>query len=155
MRIDENHTPFKLASDVAKNIKRKRITPHGITKITPFEAHMGRKANILLYKIATNSSPNNLNWENAKHACLDRKFLLHPPIPAGILHDLQKWSEDKVTIKRRNPEPALVKHTPVIDNNLRPNTGVKTGRTLDIEKEKLNVRSKGIQQQVEPKMKKE
>ena len=67
----------------------------------PFEAHMGQKANTLLSNITTNSSPNNLNWENAEHACLDRKNLIHPPIPAEILHDLQKWSEDEVNINTR------------------------------------------------------
>ena len=69
-----------------------RITPRGITKITPYEALIGRKANTPLSKIATNSLPSNLNWENAKHACLDRKNLMHPSSPAEILYDLQNWS---------------------------------------------------------------
>ena len=35
--------------DVAAIIKTLRVTtPHGITQITPFEAHMGRKANTTL-----------------------------------------------------------------------------------------------------------
>ena len=90
MKNASNNTPFKLASDVAETIKTLSITPHGVTKITAFEAHMGRKANTPLSNIATNSSPNNLNRENAKHACLDRKNLVYPPIPAEIMHDLQK-----------------------------------------------------------------
>ena len=71
MKIDQSNTPYKLASDVAEIIKLLRITPHGVTKFSPFEAHMGRKPNTPLSNIATNSSPNNLNWESAKHACLD------------------------------------------------------------------------------------
>ena len=107
---DSKNTPFKLASDIAAIIKRLRINPRGATKITPFEAHMGRKASLPLLIIATINSPNILNWENAKRACLDRKSLLHPPIPAEIMHELQKWSEDEITIKHRIPEPTIVKH---------------------------------------------
>ena len=70
MRIDQSNKPYKLASDVAEIIKTLGITPHGVTKISPFEAYMGRKPNTPLSNIATNSSPNNLNWKNAKHACL-------------------------------------------------------------------------------------
>ena len=68
MRIDKTNTPYRLASDVAETIRKLRITPHGITKIVPFEAHLGRKPNTLLSNVATISSPNNLSWENAKHA---------------------------------------------------------------------------------------
>ena len=45
MRIDKTNTPYKLALDVAEIIKRLRITPHGVTKVSPFEAPMGRKPN--------------------------------------------------------------------------------------------------------------
>ena len=40
-KIDRSNTPYKLASDVAEIIKTLRITPHSLTKISPFEAHMG------------------------------------------------------------------------------------------------------------------
>ena len=68
VRIDKTNTPYRLASDVAEIIKTLRLTSHGFTKISPFEAHLGRKPNTPLSNIATNSTPNNLNWENAKHA---------------------------------------------------------------------------------------
>ena len=68
MKIDSKNTPFRLASDVAEISKTLRITPHGMKKITPFEAHMGRKANTPLSKIATKSSPIILNCKSAKHA---------------------------------------------------------------------------------------
>ena len=70
LRIDQTN-----ASDVAKFIKTLRITPLGVTKFTPFEAHMGRKPITPLPNIATTCSPDNLNWESAKHACLDRTNL--------------------------------------------------------------------------------
>ena len=66
MRIDPANTPFKLALDVAEIIKTLCITPHGVTKISPFEAHMGRNPNTPLSNLATTSSPTNLNWEMQK-----------------------------------------------------------------------------------------
>ena len=107
IRIDQTITPYKLASDVAEIIKTLRITPHGVTKISPFEAHMGRKPNTPLSNIATNSSPNNLNWESAKHACLDRKNLTKPPLPAEVMHDLERWSEDEVQVRKKE-KPHIV-----------------------------------------------
>ena len=69
MKIDQTNTAYRLASDVAETIKTLRVAPHSVTKISPFESHMGRKPNTPLSNVATNSSPNNLNWESAKHAC--------------------------------------------------------------------------------------
>ena len=112
MRIDQTNTPYKLASDVAEITKTLRITPHDVTKFSPFEAHMGRKPNTPLSNIPTNSSPKNLNWENAKHACLDRKNLEKPPLPAEVLHDLERWSEDEVQIRKKEKQQK-VPHEPI------------------------------------------
>ena len=46
----------------------------------------------------------------------DRKNLLHPPNPPEVMHDLQKWSEDEITIKHRIPEPTIVKQPSTLDN---------------------------------------
>ena len=119
-KIDPNNITFKIASSVAEIIKTLRISPHRVTKTTPFEGDMGRKANTPLSNITTNSSPNNLNWENAKHACLDRKNLIHPLIPAAIKHNLQRWSEDEANIKHKIPEPIIAKDPGTADN--RPQT---------------------------------
>ena len=73
IKIDQLNTPYKLDSDVAEIIITMRITPHSITKISSFEAQMGKKPNTPLSNIATSSSPNNLNWESAKYAFLDQK----------------------------------------------------------------------------------
>ena len=150
MKIDSNNTPFKIASRVAEIIKTSRITPHGTTKITTCEAHLGRKANTPLSNITTNSSPSNLNWENAKHTCLDPKNLTHPPIPAEIIHDLQMWSEDELCIKRRIPEHIFAEKNGIVENQPHVTTGVKTRKAVALEKERLNLRYKGIQQQTDP-----
>ena len=48
--------------------------PHGVTKISLFEAHMGQKLNTPLSNLAPNSSPKNLNWEEAKQANMHGRF---------------------------------------------------------------------------------
>ena len=112
---------------------------------------MGRKSITPFSNIATSISPYNLSWENTTHACLDRKYLIHPPIPAEVMHDLQKWSEDEVTIRRRTPESTVIQ-TPTNTANQQPQTTcVKNRQVLAIEKEKLNVRYKSVRQAlVEP-----
>ena len=142
MRIDPAKTTNKLTSDIAETIKTLRITPHCVTKISPFEAHMGRKPKTPLSNLATTSSPTNLNWENEKHACLDRKNLTNPPLPAEIMRDLQHWSEDEVSINQRQqlqPQPIAAGKT----SNQIP--GAKSKRNIAIIIDKLNNRFKGIQ----------
>ena len=144
----------KLHRALQKSLKKLRTTLHGVLKITPFEAHLGQKANTTLTNIATISSPNNLNWENAKHACLDWKNLIHPPIPAEIMHDLQKWSEDEVSIKHRIPEPINNKGSEAAGNCPQTSSGVKARKTLASEKENLNLRYEGVHQQTDTNIKK-
>ena len=158
MRIDPTNTPYKLASDVAEIIKTLRNTPHVVTKISPFEAHMGRKPNTPLSNIATNSSPNNLNWESAKHACLDRKNLVKPPLPAEVMHDLERWSEDEVQIRKKETQQK-VPHEPIPRTleNKQSSPQQKTGaytESIDLAKNKLNLRFKGVQQTVDKNIKK-
>ena len=56
-RIDQCNTPYKKASDVGEVLKSLRITPQGITKISPFERHMSRKTKNALSNGARFSSP--------------------------------------------------------------------------------------------------
>ena len=92
---------------------------------------MGRKSNTPLSNITNNRSPSNLNWENAKHACLDRKNLTHPE---EIMHDLHKWSEEELCIKLRIPEPIVAENTGIVDNQPHTTTGVKTRKAVALEK---------------------
>ena len=134
MKIDPNNSPLKIASCVVKIVETIRVFLHGVTKIPSFEAYMGRRANTQLSNITTKNSPINLNWENAKHNYLDRKNLIHPPIPSQIMHDLQNWSEDEVSMKHKIPEPTIAKNSEAADNRPQTSTGVKTRRTLALEK---------------------
>ena len=153
MRIDKTNTPYKLASNVAESIKTLRITPHSVTTISPLEAHMGRKPNTPLSNVATSSSPDNLNWESAKHASLDRKNLTKPPLPADVRHDLQRWSEDEVNINQRDPKLQMPRNLTNSDLPTQKDTGAKS-KAIEIVKDKLNVRYKGIQATVDKNTKK-
>ena len=138
MRIDKTNTPYKLTSDKAEIIKTLRITPPSVTKSSPFEAHMGRKLNTPLSNVATSSSPNNLIWESAKHVCLDRNNLTKPPLPAEIMHDLQRWSKDEININKREPKLQMPRN---LTNSYLPtqkDTGAKS-KAIEIVKDKINV----------------
>ena len=153
MKADQSNTPYKLASDVAEIIKTLTITPHGVTKISSFETHMGRKPNTPLSNIATNSSSNNLNWESAKHACLDRKNLSKPPLPAEVMHDLQRWSEDEVQIQKKGSPPkvthkSLARTLTNTHSPTQPETGAHS-RPIELAKTKFNIRYKAVQKTID------
>ena len=126
MRIDKTNTPYKLASNVAETFKSLRITPHSVTKISPFEAHMGPKPNKPLSNVATSSSPNHLNCESAKHACLNRKNLTKPHLLAEVMHDLQRWSEDEVNINKREPKLQMPRNLTNSDLHSQKDTEAKS-----------------------------
>ena len=113
---------------------------------------MSRKPNTLLPNMATTSSPNKLNWENATHACLDRKNLTKPPQPAETMHDLQQWSEDEVSVNRRSQiapkTPGTIKPTTQLTS------GAQSNRVIDISKDNLNTRNKRIQAPIDRNIKK-
>ena len=110
---------------------------------------MGRKPKTPLSKIATNSSPINLNWESAKQACLDRKNLTTPPKPTEIMHDLQRWPEAEIQIQKKgSPPKATHKSLPRTLTNTQSPTQPETGaqsKSIELAKNKRNVRYKGVQ----------
>ena len=110
MKIDKNNSPYKLASDVAELIKTLRITPHATTKITPFEAHYGRKPNTLLSNICTTPKISNLSWENTKLSCLDEKILTKPALTPEAMWNRDINSEDELSLVYKSnylPEPTF------------------------------------------------
>ena len=110
MKIDNRNKPYKLASDVAELIKTLRIAPNATTKITPFEAHFGRKSKTPLSNIAKSPKLSNLSWENIKLACLDQKLLTKPALTAEAMWNRDVNSEDKLDInyRQKQQEPQLV-----------------------------------------------
>ena len=148
LRIDKTNTPYWLASDATEIKKTLRITPHGVTKISPFEANMGRKPNTPLSNIATSRTPNNFDWENTKHAFLDRKNLTKPPLPAEIMHDLQRWSEDEVLVREKGKtSPQMPKKLQKANSPTQQKIGAGP-KVIELAKNKLNVTYKGIQKTI-------
>ena len=118
---------------------KRKICATWRNKISPFEAHMGRKPNTPLCNLATINSPCDLNWEKAKHACKDQKNLTQPPLAAEIMHDLQQWLEDEVSINQRQQ----LQLQPIgADKTTKPTSGVKRRRIVAIKIDKINNRYK-------------
>ena len=98
IKIDKNNKPYKLASDVAELIKTLRITPNATTKVTPFEAHFGRRPNTSLTNFSTSPKLSNLSWENIKLSCLDEKVLTKPALTPEAMWDWEKNSVDELDL---------------------------------------------------------
>ena len=110
---------------------------------------MDRKPITPLSNVATSSSPNNLSWENAKHACLERKNLTKPPLHAEIMHDLQRWSEDEVCIKEKGKtSPQVPKKLHKSNSSPQQKTGAGP-KVIELAKDKLNVRYKRVQRTID------
>ena len=83
---------------------------------------------------------------------IDRKNLSKPHLPAIITHELQLWSEDEVSIKRRTTQPTSIQVT-----NKSPSqqvSGAKTKRATEKFRDKLNIRYKDIQTSLDKNIKK-
>ena len=68
------------------------------------------------------------------------------------MDDLQRWSDDKVSIKRRTPLPANLQIK--IKSPPQQAWGAKTRRAIDIIKDELNVRYQGVHAPVDKSTKK-
>ena len=132
MKIVKSNQPYKLASDVAELIKTLRITPNASTKVTPFEAHYGRKANTPLSNLSTSPKSSNISWENTKLSCLDEKVLSKPALSAETMWNREVNSEDELELKFKHhgkptsdhqylPEP-IFNPVPPAQNNVEQNT---------------------------------
>ena len=86
MRKDKTNTPLKLASDLIDE----NTSHHSgrINKKFQLLRPTWDKTQHPVLNIATISTPDNLNWENAKHTCSDPKSLKQPPLPTEVKHDL-------------------------------------------------------------------
>ena len=73
--IEPNWSNTTLANRLTNIIENIRLTPNTTTKISPFEAHFGRKPNTEISNITTKTSHKNLTYKNLTKYCLDRKLL--------------------------------------------------------------------------------
>ena len=73
--IDPNWSNTTLTNRLANIIENIRLIPNTTTKLSPFEAHFGRKPNTEISNITTKASHKNLSYKNLTNYCLDKKVL--------------------------------------------------------------------------------
>ena len=75
--IDPMWSSETLSAGIASIIENIRLIPNKTTKVTPFEAHFGRKPNTELSNMLTKPSIKNLSYKKLIGKCLDKKLLRH------------------------------------------------------------------------------
>ena len=78
INVDNNWSKEILASKISSIIENIKLIPNTTTKITPFEAHFGRKPNTQTSNIVTHPNKKNLTYNNINKFCLDKKILRRP-----------------------------------------------------------------------------
>ena len=102
--IDPNWSSETLSSRLANIIENIRLIPNRTTKITPFEAHFGRKPNTALSNMLTKPSIKNLSYHKLKSRCLDKRTLKHDVLSQEEMWRLDGKSEDELDIQYKQDE---------------------------------------------------
>ena len=100
--INPNWSNTTLANRIAHIIENIRLIPNTTTKITPFEAHFGRKPSTEISNITTKTSHNNLTHKNLTKYCLDKKLLKQNALTVEEIWRRDGASEDELDNKYRN-----------------------------------------------------
>ena len=100
--VDPNWSSVTLANRVAYLIENIRLIPNSTTKITPFEAHFGRKPNTEISNITTKPSKRNLTYKNLTNKCLDKKILSQNALTMEEIWRRDGNSEDELDIRYRD-----------------------------------------------------
>ena len=88
-----------LSARIASVIENIRLNPNKTTKVTPFEAHFGRKPNTELSNMLTKPSIKNLSYEKLKNNCLDKILLRHDALTQEEMWRRDGSSEDELDIQ--------------------------------------------------------
>ena len=128
--VDPNWSTVTLANRVANIIENIRLIPNSTTKITPFEAHFGRKPNTEISNITTKPSKHNLTYKNITNTCLDKKILSQNALTMEEIWRRDGNSEDELDIRYRDneasPEPIETTQT------TQPSTSAHSNQLVDI-----------------------
>ena len=100
--VDPNWSSVTLANRVANIIENIRLIPNSTTKITPIEAHFGRKPNTEISNITTKPSKHNLTYKNFNNNCIDKKILSQNGLTMEEILRRYGNSEDEPDIRYRN-----------------------------------------------------
>ena len=102
--------PETLSARIASIIENIRLIPNKTTKVTPFEAHFGRKPNTELSNMLTKPSTKNISYKQLKSKCLDKKLLRHDALTQEEMWRRDGSSEDELDIQY-NTQSASHTHT--------------------------------------------
>ena len=109
--IDPNWSNTTLTNRLANMIENIRLIPNTTTKITPFEAHFGRKQNTAISNIATKTSHKNLSYKKITKYCLDKKMLKQNALTMEEIWRRDGESENGLDIRYRSEED-YIHHSP-------------------------------------------
>ena len=97
--IDPMWSSETLNARIASVIENIRLIPNKTAKVTPFEAHFGRKPNTELSNMLTKPSNKNLSYKKLKSNCLDKKLLRHDSLTREEMWRRDGSSEDELDIQ--------------------------------------------------------
>ena len=100
--IDPNWSNTTLINRLANIIENIRLIPNTTTKISPFEAHFGRKPNTEISNITTKASHKNLTYKNLTNYCLDKKVLKQNALTMEEIWRRDGESEQELDIRYRS-----------------------------------------------------
>ena len=117
--IDPMWSTETLSARIASIIENIRLIPNETTKVTPFEAHFGRKPNTELSNMLTKPSTKNLSYKQLKSKCLDKKLLRHDALTQEEMWRRDGSSEDELDIQY-NTQSASPTHLDSDDSENQP-----------------------------------
>ena len=128
--VDANWSTVTLANRVTNIIENIKLIPNSTTKITPFEAHFGRKPNTEISNIITKPSKHNLTYKNITNTCLDKKILSQNALTMEETCRRDGNSEDELDIRYRDSEAASepIEKT----QTTQPSTSAQSNQLVDI-----------------------
>ena len=100
---DNNWSKETLASKISAIIEIIKLIRNTTTKITPFEAHFGRKPNTQTSNIITHPNKKHLTYSNIKKFFLDKKILRRPMLDQQAMWNFSD-SEPNLDIQYNTPE---------------------------------------------------
>ena len=103
INVDNNWSKETLANKISAIIENIKLIPNTTTKITPFEAHFGRKPNTQTSNIFTHPHNKNLTYKNIQKFYLDKKVLRRPMLDQQAMWTFSD-SEPNLDIQYNTPD---------------------------------------------------
>ena len=110
--IDPNWSNTTLTNRLASFIENIRLIPNTTIKISPFEAHFGRKPNTKISNITTKTSHKNLTYKNLTKYCLDKKLLRQNALTMDEIWKRDGESEQDLDIRYRSDNESEDQQSP-------------------------------------------